>query len=383
VREGRLDEAREALGLPADAATDSEVIDLALQLERGTALMLTGRHEEALPDLRRAKDVAKKSTNPHVLNAALRSYSMSEGIVRLLGGDAHGAVEYLQIAAKVADDVALFTPDSEKTALGCKAQLAVARSRLSMNQGDLVQAEREAAGAYQMYREQLPKLDKDNPADAPAIAEVHSTITDLEARMAARNLFVLDLAGMKMHLRAGLGSVTELEKAVGRQAEGPVKSSMRATVAVFRALEKMQTIVERVIEKGDHLDAKHRKMVDGSFKLLYDAREEAKRAGARGLALEGTVSQLEAFLGSLLRTGKVRRGDFGRFSGVVALGAWASVALIVHFAAPRLDGPWIAAVLLCAIPVALIAGFGYNAVVFRKMVADNSKLVASLLKLDK
>jgi hypothetical protein len=368
VRAGRLDDARELFALPMTVATDVEVAELAFSIERGTTLMSEGRHEEAVADLDRAFRLAKRSGSAQFKNTATMLASMCKGVALLIQGDAHGAATAFGIAERVADDVALAMPGLTRMALGCKASLAVARARISMNQGDMAQAEREGAEAWALYRRQLSLLDKSRIADVSSIAEVHSAHVELQTWLAVQSLCVLDLPSMQRHLSSVGDSLSELERALGVMPDGPLRDTMLASVSVFRSLEAIRGIADRVVEKRSHLDSEHLELIEFAAQRLFDAKEAAQSAGPRGVALVSTIQLLQHFLESLLRTGKARRDDFGRFNGIVTLAAL--LVQVVVLGLVTKPTPIIAAVMfLGEMIVAVIAGFGLSAVKLKGLLA--------------
>jgi hypothetical protein len=374
VRNGQVTALRTRLGVPTDVASDQILVDGIIALEQGIALFVASRPSEALPHLRKALPIVQSSTDSELKLLMTLLGNLCDGLARLQAGDAHGALPFLDRGSEVLERMSFYVPGLKKLAISARATCFVTLAKAHLNHGDIAAAELWLGRTRDQYRQLLTLLNPADPADSSSFSEVYGSSVETAVLFATLDLYALDFDAMRRRLTAAESDASQLASIIEKTRPDPVQDIQKTLLVLFHTLWHFHDLARRVISDRLPIRAaeveKSRLIQQG----LFEATNLASQAGAQGAGLGGSLQTLRRLHGNLLAAGRASIEDFGRFNGIVTACCLILLVVVVQVAAHP-SGIAFIPVFLGEIIVALVAGYGYNAVRFHRLL----KLYAGIL----
>lgn len=194
------------------------------------------------------------------------------------------------------------------------------------------------------------------------------------------DLDVLDFDSIDCRLESTKKYHNELLSILPTLSQNPIKSVLEIDFTLYGIFEIFSTIGRRIIIERMPLTKKEIEELSHADKKLFEVRQKASDAGERGKGYLYTINQLSRLHERFLAIGKIQKKDFGRMSGVVSLFAFVIQVLLVHFTIHPTEDI-VLPIILGEIIIALIAGYGYEAIRFKPLLGLYSDAIKS--KIDK
>ncbi len=376
LKEGDIDEARRLMGIQPRQVNDEDFAAGMISFEKGLTFLLSAHHPKAVQPLREALTIIKLSTDDDAKFFVSVLADFADGISKLLGGDAHSAVGLLDVSAEAIERLSFFLPGFEKLALSFKAASRVALARTFMNSGNLSEAESCFGSVTSIYDDLLGRLNETNKEDIPLIAEVFGSRIEGSILFMSLDISVLDFDSMNLRLESTKDSYDRLKEILPKVAESPIKSAFEILCILYTVFETITPIGRRIIIERMPLTKVEFEELSAIDSKLFQARQIANTAGERGRVFLFSINQLSRLHERFLPIGKVRKKDFGRLSGLISLMALIVQVLLVHFTI-RPTGNTALVFFLGEIIIALIVGYGYEAIKFKPLVGLYSEALKS------
>jgi len=257
---------------------------------------------------------------------------VSEGITRVLAGDAHGAIPIFQRAAEASRRLSGILPEYERLAVGYQAEAYLVSARASLNAGDMASASLLLARANTEYERLLPLLDAANPQDLPTVVEVHGQRLEGAILFSAYSLFALDLDDAMKRLDAVKNDRDKLEQLSLRVGIGPLTSLWRLLPMLHSILTRFCELEELIIFQRSPASKRRFEDFRALGQQLFDAASLAKGAGDRGGSYVHAIEHLTRLRRHLQEAdrGRIKEDDFGKFGGLLAFASF--VVLTAGFA---------------------------------------------------
>jgi hypothetical protein len=376
ARDGDLGRARTILSLPTEAASDDELLSAIVSLDRGFARVRDGQSLEALQALTASQSVLAKSGNETARFALEAMVRYQDGMARLLRGDGYGAAQILGEFAEEIEESSFHLPNLEKAALVARMEASVAAARSSMNAGDMAEVLEWVGRIRSQAEKVLSKTDARDPSDALVRAEAYVFDVEFAITLANQDLATLDFDSMRHRLSSASTDVPKLEEIL-EAFDFPLEGMVHLELRLYSALVDLEGMGREVILERSTPTKERASRFQKLHTSLWEMEDEVLRWGERGRTLLFTVRNARRFVENLLRTDAGGRRDFGRWSGIVALGSLVLYLIVISL---TLQPTGFSAVLYVfgGVVVALVAGFGFGALKFRpllRLYADTLKSV--------
>ncbi|WP_319523229.1 hypothetical protein [uncultured Desulfosarcina sp.] len=167
LKAGDIKTAKNLMGIHPDQLSDSDFVDGMRSLEKGLSLVIKGHHPQSVEPLRKALIVVNSSSDDETKFYVSVLTDFVDGISKLLNGDAHTAVDLLNISSDAIERLNFFIPGFEKVALSCKAAAQTALARTFLNAGNAIEAESCFGIINNTYSELFELLDESKIEDIP------------------------------------------------------------------------------------------------------------------------------------------------------------------------------------------------------------------------
>lgn len=174
VKSGDIDAAQKLIGFSTQI-NRADFVNGMMSLEQGLELIFNGHHPKAVKPLRNALLIVNQSTDDEAKFFLATITDFAEGISKLLSGDAHGAVDLLDISTKSIERISFFITGFEKIALSFQAASKVALARTFINAGNISEAEFCFGEVNQIHENLMSKLNKSSDEDNALFAEIFGT----------------------------------------------------------------------------------------------------------------------------------------------------------------------------------------------------------------
>ncbi len=380
ITKGNIATARSKLGLKIDTVEDGEFVQAMVSLKKGFDLLKDAQHIEASESLQKALPIINKSNNDAVKMSINTLANISEGMARLFKGDASGAYEFLKSSKDVMEVMAHFMPTSqhEITALGAQELCYMALAREHINSGDLSAAESMIGKAKALQDKILKLLNPEKVEDLPVIISVYSSRLEDVILFARYDLEVLDLDNMERRLNTASEDIIEngqlldkwdkLDKRELRIALQPIEKA-RSVLRIYYILKDLHSLSKDIIFKHSSINKEKIMKFQHIAQGLFDVEKTAKEIGSKSWML--AISRLKRIHQNLLEAGKIRKEDFGRYSGIISLVCFS--VLILLFNLTMEPSEFVTPAYLLLAILSLIAGFGFGALRFKPLLKLYSK----------
>lgn len=359
--------ARVKMGILDEKVTNQDYVDAMMSLQRGLDLLFAGQHPQAFEPLRSSLPILNLSSDSEARFFVFLIANFSEGLAKLLAGDANRAYELLNVSAESMERASFFYPGFDKLALSMKAASYIALARTFINVGDIVKAESLFGQVNQIHSQLLGKLDENNKDDIPLLSEIYATKVEKEITFLRLDLDVLDFDAVERRLQSTNTYFVKLKSLTDKLPDSPIRSIIQVDSLLYCVFEVFVRIGRKIIEDRTHIGEKEIIELRAVDRKLFEARQLAYNAGDRGQGYFYTINQLSRLQERLLALGKVSKKDFGQLSGIISFFAFlvllVAVQLIVN---PK--GVEALAYFLGELILALIVGFGYGALKFKPLL---------------
>ncbi|MBU0769345.1 MAG: hypothetical protein KJ687_09670 [Proteobacteria bacterium] len=357
----------ETLGITAEQAKKVDFVNCMMAFEQGLNLLLTGHHSQSVEPLRKAIPLIEIANDTEAKFIIPTLANFAEGISKLMQGNAHDAVKLLRLSSDAIQRLNFFIPGLEKILLSFKAAAEVAVARTFMNIGDLAAVESTVGKINQIHDELLSKLKETDAEDFPFFNEVYGTQIELSILFMRLDLEVLDFNALDRRIELTKENLVKLRKYNDKVPNSPIKTVMEIIQLLYDIFEIYSRVGRNIIVERLPLKESEMNELLSADNKIFEARQKANNAGDRGKLCLYTINQLKRLNESYFVIGKVQKKDFGRMSGLIALGAFVLQIIIVHLTIKPIG---INAILffLGEIILSLIAGYGYEALKFKPLL---------------
>lgn len=374
LKRGDTTNARLKLSIPA-SVTDNDFVQGMVALEKGAELFKQGRQPEAKDYFQKALPMINNSIDEEAKVLVRWLLSISEGISRLLCGDAHGALPFFEFSNDVLERISFFIPDFKKIAFSSKAMVYISLARANLNAGEIATAETWAGKAYDQYAQLLTLLDPKHEEDIPAFVEIYGTRLESVVTFARFDLEALDLDNLEKRLTAVRDDSSKLREFIEKSSAGPIQNVAKVLLILYSIMKDLHSLEKDIVFSRLPINKNRIEKFQSTAQQLFEVEEIAKKTGERGKASLYTISQLKRIRQNLLVAGKIGKEDFGRYAGVISFFCFLAIMIIVNILI-KPSGITALAYSLGALIMSLIAGFGYGAIRFKPLL----KLYAETLK---
>lgn len=334
-----------------------------VSLEQGLSLFIEGRQPEAIKHFQIAVPFIKKSIDEESKIFISIFASFSEGVSRLLSGDAHGAFPLLNISSDSIKCLSSFMPHLEKMAIGFKAAAYVALGRSKMNAGDITSAESSFGKAYDQYEQLLALLDPKKESDFVGFVEVYASRIEVAIVFAFLDLQALDLDDMEQRLNSVKEDILKLKYFIEKIQAGPIQKVAGGILILHSVLKDLHSLEKDLIVSRSSLSRGRIEKFQRVTQELFKAKGMAEKAGERGSGVLYTIAQLGRIRRNLLNVAKIGVEDFGRFGGIITFVTFILLQFVFHFTIQP-SGVMAISYPFLSLIISLIAGFGYSAIRF-------------------
>ncbi|MCX5919220.1 MAG: hypothetical protein NTX30_21410 [Deltaproteobacteria bacterium] len=360
---GDIKNAQLKLGFSPELVNKEEFIQCMVSLQEGVKLFGEGRQPESIEHFKIALPFINKSTDKEAQSIINFMAVFSEGISRLLRGDAYGALSYLNISLEELKRINAFMPEFENIAIASKAAAFVALGRAEMNSGNIPSAESYFGKAYDQYEQLLRLLNPQKDKDAIGFVEVYASRIEVAIAFAFLDLQSLDLDDMDERLKSVNEDVINLQRFLPRIDEGPIKKVAGSIIIIHSILNDLHILALDLILSRSSINRDRIERFGRMAQDLFKAKDVAEKAGERGKGILCMIGQLSKLRRNLLVAGKIRIEDFGRFGGIIAAIVFVLILIVCHFLI-GLSGIAVISYIPWVFLVSLIAGYGYSAIRF-------------------
>ncbi len=379
LKQRQIDAAYASLGITPTEMAQEEFIQRMMALDQGVALFANGQHTQAIEPLKAALPLVEVAgdAEARVVIPALAHFS--EGIAKLIQGNAHRAAELLKMTSEEFQRLCFFMPGMEKTLLSMQAAGEVASARMALNAADLSGAE-QAFGRVRGYHKQMvAQLDSNDPEDLPYYFEISASQVEFAVLMMRVDLEALDFDGLDRHLAASREAHKQLGLMLPNLQNSPFLAVGEFLFRLYDIFRIYAQIGRQVLLQRQPFDKQTLGDLSNADQLLFEAREQANLAGERGKSFYYLLRQLDRLKTNMLKAGKLQPRDYGRSSGLVALAALLIQVLVVHLTIQPTGFTAVMFFLGEAI-IALIVGFGYEALRFKPLLSLYANVASSVRK---
>lgn len=364
VRNSDIGGARATLGIP-DQFTDNEILESMVALDKGMKLFVGQKPIDSLPYLQKALPVILASNNDEGKLIVPVFCQYAEGLTALFQGNAHAAVELLNVSSDSVEKISFFVPDFKIVSYSYKATSLIALARTHMNASDMPAAEKVFGQVRDVHDELLKCLDPDDDSHAMGFTEVYGTRVELVFQFIMMvDLPALDLTMWKRRLDMSRTDQESLRLNVERTPEGRIHSLASQYPLILAALSTLRDSLEIVIHRKRGFTKEEVMALAQVENDIYSVQQITRQLGERGQGILYQLDTLRRLQKNVLVMGKEFTKDFGRFSGFVSLGAYIILIILMYFTISPIG------VLhnFGALILALIVGFGYGALRFRPLL---------------
>lgn len=362
-----LKSSTEILGITDSQAQEIDFINRMMALEEGLNLLFSGHHSQSVLLLRKAIPLINITNDEEAKILVPTLANFAEGIAFLLQGNAHDAVKLLRISSDEIQRLNFFIPGMKKSLLSFKAAAELAVARTHMNIGDIPEVEATFGKVIQIHEELLSILDETNIEDFPLFNEVFGTRLEISLVFMRFDLEALDFDSLINRVDFTKHNLEKLSNFIEKTPESPIKIALEIVQTLYVIFEIYSRIGKNIIIERLPLKKTEMEELLIADKKIFEARQKANNAGNRGKMFLYTINQLKRLNDSFFTIGKVQKNDFGRMSGLIALGALILQVIIVHLTI-RPTGNAAILFFLGEIIVSLIAGYGYEALKFKPLL---------------
>lgn len=380
LKEGNVNAAKSLMGIQLNQVSDATFIDGMRSLEKGISYLLKGHHPQAVEPLRKSLLVVNLSSDNEAKFFVSVLTDFADGISKLLSGDAHSAVSLLNLSTDAIERLNFFIPGFEKLALSFKAAAQIALARTFLNAGNLSEAEACFGIVNNVYNELFKLLNESDENDISSLAEVFPSRIEFSLLFMSFDLAALDFESIKLRLDSTKDNYHKLIKILPKVPENPIKSALEIICILYTVYEILCSIGRRIIIERKPLTKTEIVELTDIDRKLFEARQIANDSGERGKLFLFSINQLSRLQERFLEIGKVRKNDFGRLSGFLTLGALMVQVFLVHITIHPI-GNTALLFYLGEIIIALIVGYGYEAIKFKPLIELYSEALKA--KIDK
>lgn len=367
LKAGDVAAAKNLMGIQSNQLSDDNFTDGMRSLEKGISLLIKGHHPQAVEPLRKALPIVNLSSDDEAKFFVSVLADFADGISKLLSGDAHTAVSLLNLSTDAIERLNFFIPGFEKLALSFKAAAQTALTRTFLNSGNISEAEACIGIVNNIYAELFELLNESNVEDIPLLAEIFSSRLESSILLMSFDLAALDFDSLKLRLESAKNNYHELIKILPKVPQSPIKSAFEIICILYTVYNVFSSIGKRIIIERKPLTKTEIEELTHIDQKLFEARQIANGSGERGRVFLFSINQLSKLQERFLGIGKVRKNDFGRLSGFLALGALVAQVIVVHFTIHP-TGSNALLFFLGEIIISLIVGFGYEAIKFKPLI---------------
>lgn len=334
-----LKSSTEILGITDSQAQEIDFINRMMALEEGLNLLFSGHHSQSVLLLRKAIPLINITNDEEAKILVPTLANFAEGIAFLLQGNAHDAVKLLRISSDEIQRLNFFIPGMKKSLLSFKAAAELAVARTHMNIGDIPEVEATFGKVIQIHEELLSILDETNIEDFPLFNEVFGTRLEISLVFMRFDLEALDFDSLINRVDFTKHNLEKLSNFIEKTPESPIKIALEIVQTLYVIFEIYSRIGKNIIIERLPLKKTEMEELLIADKKIFEARQKANNAGDRGKMFLYTINQLKRLNDSFFTIGKVQKNDFGRMSGLIALGALILQVIIVHLTISQLAMP--------------------------------------------
>lgn len=375
VKIGDLKNARLSLNLTEIEIGNEELVNGIISLDTGLSLFIQGRHPDALEYFKKASfliSLLPDEATKFIINTLM---NFTEGITKLLKGDAHGALPYLDISADAIQRLSYFIPGFTKASYSTRATCNIAIARAFMNGGDLQNAKLLISKANTEYEQLLLLLDKTKSEDIPFLMEIYGTRVEIGLLFISLDLQSLEINDMNERLEAIKSDVEKLEPLINNYPINQIQRVVTILVDYYSIMKEFKSLVHDLIFLRLPINKERIQKLQNLRVKLFIVKESAENAGERGQLFLHSINQLIKYRDNLLTIGHVSKSDFGRFAGIISGSMFIMLTIVVTF----IIRPSESTALLYFFGnfiMSLIVGFGFGALKFKPLL----KLYSEALK---
>lgn len=378
IKRGMPKDARNILGLTPEDISDADFLEAMFSLNEGLTLSNLGNLPESLPFFKKASSLISSCKDDKSKFFLITVINLAEGITRVLNGDAHGALPFLDINKDAIERISFLIPDLKKIALNFKAICYSAILRANLNAGNLKSALIAKGNANEQYRELLNILDESNPNDIPLFVEIYGTRIESACLFAFMSLQTLNYDEMNKILNSVKEDFTTFNKFILKSKPGTIQNIAKIISITYLVLRNIYCVSKTILLERSIINNEILNISSNISKGLFEAKELALKCGERGNALLNSIEILDKTINNLLLIGKIGKKDFGRFAGIISFTLLFILLLVINLTI-KPSGYLSLIYFFGALIISLIGGFGYGALHFRPLL----KLYSEQLRLGK
>jgi hypothetical protein len=375
---GDFNEAKEHLDFPLKAIGDGDYLQFLMELDQGVKQFIRGNHSEANGHFKTILPLLELSEDPELKFVLYSIARFSEGMEKLIKGDAHGAIDHLEISSEAFKKLSYLFPAFVKDAHAAKAITLITIGRSHFHGGDLANTHLYFGKADAEHAELLKLLEQGNKNDSGYFSNIYASNIEKAMLFGFMELQAFEVQALRQRLNSVKQDVKGLLVVAKELDQPPLTNLFQAYVNTINIYEELANIEEEVFFKRQPLSGRSLKKMDSTFSLLIQNTDLIHKSGERGRGLQQINEQLKKIHIGLLEIGKVRVNDFGKFGGLISsLLFLVTVVGIQIFIKPI--GFMGLVYTLGAMVISLIGGFGFGALKFIPLL----KLYANAIKLTK